>query len=367
MSDALLSQYRNVSNDGFACSFRRRLPLLAGILNGLHLSIHHIARHDLKNRIAGKQTVDEQVVLSGTDTQSQRPGRRQILRNSGMGASGLAALAGLTIAGTSADASSTTPIPGVTTNDYYNLALIQNIQYLEATYYLYAVTGQGLSAADTAGIGTAGTVTGGSAVPFRTSIIQQYANDIAADELTHVRTIHTESILNGFAMPDIDMRTAWTTMALAAGLIVPGQIFNPFADEISFMLGAFFLEDIAAAALCFAIESLSYNTNLTYLGALMGAESYHAGTIRTLLAKIGGGAVANKIAALRASLSGANDDSGILQPNGYVNVGPFSPQALLFRRSYAQTLNILFLSSGATSGGFFPNGVSPVFLPMALG
>lgn len=325
------------------------------------------SRGMLDIRMTGNQTVDEQVVLNGADTRSTNPGRRHIMRFGSRGAAGLAALAGLKIADATAAASGTPQTPAITTNDYYSLALIQNIQYLEATYYLYAVTGQGLSAADTAGIGTPGTVTGGSAVPFQTSIIQQYASDIAADELTHVRNIHAESILNGFAMPDIDMQTAWTTMAIAAGLIVPGQIFNPFADETSFLLGAFFLEDIATAALGFAIQSLSYHTNLTYLGALLGAESYHAGTIRTLLAKIGGGAAANKIAVLRASLSGANDDSGILQPNGDVNIGPFGSQALLFRRSYAQTLNILFLSSGATAGGFFPNGVSPAFLPMALG
>ena len=62
--------------------------------------------------------------------------------------------------------------------DILNFAL--NLEYLKAECYLRATTGLGLTAADTSGAGTQGTVTGGSAVPFRVKQItdlEQYRLD----------------------------------------------------------------------------------------------------------------------------------------------------------------------------------------------
>ncbi len=54
-----------------------------------------------------------------------------------------------------------------------NFAL--NLEYLEAEFYLYAVTGAGLPDNLTTGKGTRGGVTGGSAVSFDTPAVRQYA------------------------------------------------------------------------------------------------------------------------------------------------------------------------------------------------
>ncbi|WP_370935160.1 ferritin-like domain-containing protein [Amycolatopsis sp. cg13] len=65
-----------------------------------------------------------------------------------------------------------------------NFAL--DLEYLEAEFYLYAVTGRGLSDSMTSGTGTRGGVTGGRAVRFETRAARQYAQEIAGDEKVRV-------------------------------------------------------------------------------------------------------------------------------------------------------------------------------------
>lgn len=299
--------------------------------------------------------------VSGYDgtTELIDPARRHLFRTAGLGVAGLAAMSGLTIAGLAGTASASST--ALSHADVQGLRYILLLKYISATYYLYAATGQGLVAADMTGLGTQGSVTGGGKVPFTTPIIAQYADNIAADEQTHVR--YARALLgsaNVTAMPDIDMQGAWTQLALQAKLIVAGQTFDPFADEISFMLGAYFFEDLYVSALYPILPALAFLNSsdplITYCGALLGAESYHAGTIRTLLARIGGGEAADKISALRASLSGAADDGGLLMANGAVNIGPFGPQALVQARTSNSLFHTLLLSTTALRGGFLPNG-----------
>lgn len=310
------------------------------------------------------EVTEIEITAAPTSTEI-KPGRRSLLRNVGLGAAGMAALGGLSAAGVgglalsspSARAAGPTPSPALDL-EILNFAL--NLEYLEASYYLYAVTGQGLQASDMTGTGTQGTVTGGSAVPFNLPIIQQYANNIAADEQTHVRFLRTALGSNAVAMPQIDLMQSWTTLAIAAGLIVKGQTFNPFADQVSFLLGAYVFEDVGVTAYCGALGLFSDPGLVTYAGAIEGVEAYHAATVRTLLASIGAGQTVDKISKLRATLSGANDDQGILMPNGSVNIGPFGPQALVFRRTYQQVLNVVYGApgTGVTKGLFFPNGMN---------
>ena len=278
--------------------------------------------------------------------------RRGIFARAGLGAVALGAMA-------SAGAilpSAPVQAQGISDVDIFNFAL--NLEYLEAEFYLRAATGQGLAASDTTGTGALGAVTGGSRVPFQSTYVRQYAEKIAIDEQVHVKFIR--AVLGGSAVarPAIDLQQSFTTLALAAGLIVPGQTFNPFADEISFLLGAFVFEDVGVTAYGGAASLISNRDLLSYAASVLAVEAYHGGAIRALLANLGGQATVSRITALRSVLSGADDERGIsFQGNNYF-IAPTDQQGQTFRRSPRQVLNIVYGGVNATSGLFFPSAMN---------
>ena len=299
----------------------------------------------------------EDVLELQTAAMAGLAGRRSLLRKAGLSAAGLAAMStvaasGLALSARQARADTSLDV------DILNFAL--NLEYLEANYYLIAATGQNLAAYTSInGSGAAGGVTGGNAVNFQLPILAQYANNIAADELAHVNFLR--GALDGaqVAQPAIDLGF-FNDLGIAAGL---GAGFNPFGDEISFLLGAYVFEDVGVTAYGGALRYISNPDYVEAAGAIEAIEAYHAGTIRTLLSSVGAGEVVGKISALRAMLSGASpaDDQGILQPNGAVNIAPADVNALAFRRTPQQVLNIVYAtppSATGTSGGFFPSGMN---------
>jgi len=274
--------------------------------------------------------------------------RRSALRRFGWKAAAIAAAVAATAGG-----SETAEAQVLADSDILNFAL--NLEYLEAEFYLRAVTGQGLQASDTTGSGTLGTVSGGSAVPFQSTAIQQYAQVLAVDEQAHVRFLRAVLGSAAVARPAIEFTNAFTNLAIAAGLIVAGQTFNPFANDVSFLVGAYVFEDVGVTAYAGAARYLSNPNYVEAAGAILATEAYHGGAIRSLLADLGGGAAANAISALRATLSGAVNDVGIIIPGDSFNFVPADSNALAFRRSPAQVLNIVYGNVNTTPGLFFPN------------
>ena len=282
-------------------------------------------------------------------------GRRVVMRQAGFGLAGLAA-AGLLASKAASAATTTVNID----TDIFNFSL--NFEYLGAEYYLRAVTGKGLAAiSPTSVTGTTppGMVVGGSPVPFQTPAVAYFAQQLANDELGHVLFIREVLGSAAIAEPAIDIADAWTVLATSAGLIAPGQTFNPYENEINFLLGAYVLEDVCVTALAGAAALVTSPDNIAYAAGLLGAESYQVGLIRSYLSEVGAGTATNAISALRAKLSGVGDNGTDADGNPY-NFTNVDINAQAFRRNTSQVLTIAYGNNvpGTSSGLFFPAGVN---------
>jgi hypothetical protein len=321
--------------------------------------------------------------------------RRKFL--AGVGASA-GAVAALNIAGCGGS-SKTAPVnPSAPTDaDILNFAL--NLEYLEASFYLYAATGSGLDAADmTAGSAstyqTVGTVTVGdaAAVTGLTPAQQQILNEIAFEEQAHVRFLRSALGSAAIPMPDIDL-SFFGPLAVAANITTAATgagSFNPFSSFDYFLVGAFIFEDVGVTAYSGAAPLISpagvTAGYLTAAAGIMAVEAYHAGYVRTSLTgrAIAAGsaaaypylAAANLVEDLRATLtvgdSAAPSTSGSVEtlltlPTGLTTpssiVAASATDAVGFARTVNQVLHIVYGSPtvGVKSGGFFPNGINSIF------
>lgn len=282
--------------------------------------------------------------------------RRKFLAGAG---SGLGATAALTLAGCGGSSSPSpvtpsptpTPTPMITDADILNFAL--NLEYLEASYYLFAATGSGIPTANQGA--TPGMVTGGAAVPFKTPAIQAYAEEIANDELAHVLFLRQALGSAAVGMPAIDLQNSFNAAASAAGI---GPSFNPFADEDSFLVGAFVFEDVGVTAYHGAASLISSTTNLAAAAGIYATEAYHASIVRTLIAQLGDPYLtyANQLSTLRATAGGGAET--MLSASTIIAA---DTNSIAYDRTTDQVLHIVYLSPSAgvvSKGGFFPNGLN---------
>ena len=303
---------------------------------------------------------------------ARRAERRNFLRYAGGAAASAGGLALLAACGNDGDSPTPTPTPTASATpiaadaDILNFAL--NLEYLEAQFYSWAAFGQALPSGLTTGIGTPGAVTGGAAVAFSDPIVAQYAREIALDEVQHVSFLR--SVLGGFAvaMPAIniagDATGAFTAAARAAGVVGATGVFNPYADDISFLLGAYLFEDVGVSAYKGASPLIGNKTFIEAAAGILATEGYHAGLIRSVLYRKGIDAAAvftnaRLISDARDSLDGSSDiDQGIGDATT-ANIVPTDATGLAYSRSSGQVLNIVYLNKAAVaSGGFFPSGIN---------
>ena len=304
---------------------------------------------------------DDTLMLDALDARvRRREERRDFFRAFGTAA---AMTGGLAVAGATPALAQTAP----TDADVLNFAL--NLEYLEAQFYTFAVFGEGLPNSLLTGTGTQGAVRGGRQVNFTDPVVAAYAREIAIDERAHVEFLRTALGASTVAQPAIDVSAdpngAFSAAARSAGLVGPGQAFDPYADDERFLLGAFIFEDVGVTAYKGAAPLITNKTFLEAAAGILAVEAYHAAIVRTTLYQKGIATPSLRenteaISTARDSLDGGADlDQGIRPIGDASNIVPLDANGLAFSRTTGQVLNIVYLNRMATDrGGFFPNGVN---------
>jgi Ferritin-like domain len=313
------------------------------------------------------------------------------------------ALGGAALAGIAVHSIAKAQTTALTDTDYLNFAL--NLEYLEANFYTLAASGQTIDQVGIAltGTGTQGTVTvkgGGPAackVPFTNTLVQSYAMEIAMEERNHVSFLRGALSTAAVAQPAIDLVNSFNGLATLLGLGLSS--FDPFANDINFLLGSYIFEDVGVTAYTGAAPLLTSSSNLDAAAGIQGVEAYHAGLVRTVIYGLDqstttlgqpgtASAVATAISKLRATVDGSDsisstkldgDDIGLgtqsvtlngtsgmtastlvnATTTGSINTAGSSGTAgsMVFSRSAAQVLAIVY-AGGSGKGGFFPAGLN---------
>ena len=291
-------------------------------------------------------------------------GRRGFLRS--VGVAGAAAAAATTFVGAGAQAAN------------LDIAILQfalNLEYLEAEFYSRAATGFGLGSPMTGN--THSVVTGGRQVAFSSSVVAAYAKEIANEEYRHVMFLRAALGSAAVNEPVIDLTNSFKVLGQLTGL---SNNFDPFADDTSFLLGAYIFEDVGVTAYHGAATLITDKNYLDKAAGILAVEAYHAGLIRTVLFVNGAMQQTAAISKLRAQLDGTYgtqnlDDQGVgnLQfphitlasdpQNGSTVLGGFpnpppGNNSIAYSRTTRQVLNIVYGGVNATKGLFFPNGLN---------
>jgi len=251
--------------------------------------------------------------------------RRKFLQGAGL-AAGAVSLAGC--GGVAGVDPSTGPDPSIA--DVFQFAL--NLEYFEASFYSYAVTGQGLSSADLGS--NPGTVTGGRKVTFSDPLVAALANQLYLDEQAHVRFIRAALFYIGvtpISIPNINL----------AAIGFP-------TDENSFLAIARQFETVGTSAYEGSVAFLALQPQaLTYAALIHVAEGEHEASLRQFCIRRG----------VTSAAVDRFDRAPVLGPQTIFNTSPIT--GLNTARNASEVLQLVYTAPGRTgvsSGGFFPNG-----------
>ena len=214
--------------------------------------------------------------------------------------------------------------------DVLNFAL--NLEYLEASFYLYLTTGSGLSTTDMGS--NPGTVTGGAKLTFTSSVIASAANQLALDEREHVTFLRaTIAAVGGtpVSMPNLN---------LAAG--------GAITSDATFLAAARQLEGVGVSAYIGGAQYLTSSTPaILYAAQILDTEAQHAGFLRELC-------IVNNVVSPAA-------DSQDQPPTATQVFNTSNTTGLNPVRTTSQVLQIVYGApgqTGVTKGGFFPSGLN---------
>ena len=238
--------------------------------------------------------------------------------------------------------------------DIFQFAL--NLEYMETEYYLRATTGKGLDAADAGS--DPGDVKGGRKVNFQSKSIREFAEELAENELAHVRFYRKTLGGQAVSRPAIDFEAGFAAAAKGAGL----PEFDPFANDMNFLLGGMLFEDVGVTAYAGAASVLKKKEFVEAAAGILAVEAYHMGMARSQLYEMGEKAhkAANALSAARDKLDGPGDKDQGIERNGKANFVPSNADGIAFHRTPQEVLRIVYLTdkAGASSGGFYPKGMN---------
>lgn len=238
-----------------------------------------------------------------------------------------------------------------------------NLEYMEAEYYTRGAYGHSLAEH---GVDTGrqpGTVRGGRKVNFSNRGFQDHAEELSYNEAAHVKFYRRQLGSRAVDLPEIDFEGAFSAAAAAAGIVQPGEPFDPFADEVAFFLGGMLFEDVGVTAYHGAAPLITSKEVLDAASGILAVEAYHMGMARFVIAHSDSRwrDAANRISDARDSLDGPDDLDQPVLMDGKLNIVPNDKNAIAFKRTPRQVLNIVYLKSGASRGGFYPNGMNGDF------
>lgn len=291
-------------------------------------------------------------VLDPTDEQMQqeashfeqsvsaaRMNRRKLISGLTMaaGAAGALGLAGCSAAGPAAISTVPTTSPSVL--DVLTFAL--NLEYFEASFYSYVVTGSGLSAANMGS--SPGTVTGGAKITFTNSYMANIAANLMTEEVQHVALLRA-TIQSAFGVTPISM----PTLNLA-----PSTALTASSDA-TFAAIARQVEGVGVSAYAGGAQYLTSSlAALNYAAQILDVEAQHSGALR--------------LACIRLSVTSPAADALDMPPALTQIFNTNSTTGLNPVRTPAQVLGIVYGVStsstttppaGVVKGGFFPNGLN---------
>ncbi len=282
---------------------------------------------------SNQETLTDQVSELAAKRSAVQLGRRKFLTSVGAvgAATGVAALTG-SITGCASDGTIYVNPQLVSTEVLNILNFALNLEYLEASFYLYVTTGSGLSAAD---MGPApGTVSGGAQIAFTNPVIASLANQLALDEREHVEFLRaTITSVGGtpISMPSLNLAALGAPTTDAAFVALARQLET--VGVSAYIGGAQFLTSSTAA--------------LEYAAQILDTEAQHEGFMREACIQLG--------------ITSPAVDSLDTPPTATTVFNTSPTTGLNPVRTTSQVLQIVYAaagSTGTTKGGFFPDGLN---------
>ena len=253
------------------------------------------------------------------------------------GAAGALGLAGCSAAGPAAISTVPTAAPSVL--DVLTFAL--NLEYFEASFYSYVVTGSGLSAANMGS--NPGTVTGVAKVTFTNSYMANIAANLMTEEVLHVALLRA-TIQSAFGVTPISM----PSLNLAPSVALTAN------SDATFAAIARQIEGVGVSAYAGGAQYLTTSVPaLNYAAQILDVEAQHSAALRFACLKLG---VASPAA---DALDMPPTTTQLFNTSNTTGLNPVrTPQQVLGIVYGVSTGSTTTPPAGVVKGGFFPNGLN---------